>query len=487
MKFLSHYKRLFIIALLSSVTMSPLLTSCGSTSTTTAGIGGTGITQTQAKVTQGKVTGFGSVFVNGVEFFTKTSSFTVDGGTFSTQDDAQITGGLSIGMVVKITGNVNNDGLTGTAENVEYDDDVQGPIANIDDPDPLDGLKTLTIFDKTITIDQSTTSFDKTDFATITVNDIVEISGFKTSATAIEATFVKKTGDINGSSNTVVELKGTVSNITATHFTLQGTGIDIEFDNSTQIDAPGGSLLNNMFIEVKGDFQTPTSIFAKHIEVKNEGFKNDVVVSLQGIISNLQGDLFKINGQQVDASNTVFPPNIINLIEGLNVEVKGKIVSGVLVAETIELREGNVKIKAFVSDKPLNNNQIEFTFPGTGSILVTTDNQTEFEDKTGSSGTFSLNQVIPGEYIEIEGIDTESQITASKVTRPVQTEDTEVQGKVELVTGGTSINSITLFGLIFDVDNNVNIINPGLVIGNIVKITDNNPANGTIDQIELED
>jgi len=474
MKFLSHYKRLFIIALLSSVTMSPLLTSCGSTSTTTAGIGGTGITQTQAKVTQGKVTGFGSVFVNGVEFFTNQSQFVVDGDT-SLDESA-----LSIGMVVKITGSVNSDGLTGTAENVEYGNEVRGPIANIT-PIAVNGQKSFDIFDKTITIDQSTTSFDNTDFATIAENDIVEISGFKTSATGIEATFVRKTGLFAVNEN--VQLKGKISNLdlSLSRFTL--AGIDITFDIK---DVPGGNLENGLFVEVRGKLQSASAILATKIEAKNEGFKNDEVVSLQGIISNLQGDLFTINGQQqVDASNVVFPPNITSLSDGLNVEVKGKIVSGVLIAETIELREGKVKIKAFVSAVDLNTKQIEFTFPGKGSILVTTDNQTEFEDKTASSGTFSLNQVMPGQFIEIEGIDTGSRITASQVKRPDQTEDTEVQGKVEFFTGGTSINKITLFGVTFDVDNNV--VNPGLVIGDIVKITDNAPANGTIDQIELED
>ncbi|MGD8913904.1 MAG: hypothetical protein PVJ68_14345, partial [Candidatus Thiodiazotropha sp.] len=70
----------------------------GNTPTLNGGIGGTGITQ-------GRVTGFGSVFVNGTEFNTDDASFTVN-------DLAATESDLAVGMVVRISGASNSS--TGT-------------------------------------------------------------------------------------------------------------------------------------------------------------------------------------------------------------------------------------------------------------------------------------------------------------------------------------------------------------------------------------
>ncbi len=72
-------------ARLATVLCSSLLVSCGDL--TTAGIGGTGITS-------GEITGFGSIFVNGVEFNTDNSHFEVDGKIFATQFDRFFVPGL---------------------------------------------------------------------------------------------------------------------------------------------------------------------------------------------------------------------------------------------------------------------------------------------------------------------------------------------------------------------------------------------------------
>ncbi|NNG13143.1 MAG: hypothetical protein HKM88_07835, partial [Halobacteria archaeon] len=90
----------------------------GSSSLAGGGIGGTGITAF------GTITGFGSVFVNGIEFETSGSLFDVD------DDDTAVEGDLGIGMVVTVIGDLNDDGGTGTADCIEYDDELEGPISS---------------------------------------------------------------------------------------------------------------------------------------------------------------------------------------------------------------------------------------------------------------------------------------------------------------------------------------------------------------------
>lgn len=467
MNYSQKYSGLLKITVFLGALISPLLTACSTESEiTSAGIGGTGITQ-------GKITGFGSIFVNGIEFDTNQSQFEVDGDTTLTESD------LSIGMVVKITGNINSNGLEGIAENVEYDDEVQGPIATMSVPTA--GQKTLTIFGHTVIIDESTTSFDGTSFNTIKQDDIVEISGFRTSTTEIEATFVKKTGIFEIGED--VELKGTISSLTSNSFKF-GT-ITITYDNDTEIE-DGIALADGLFVEVEGELQNATSILAKEIEAEDEDFEEGDKVSLQGVISNLQGDLFTINGQQVDAGNAELSPANTVLSNGLNVEVEGSIVNGVLIAEELELREGEARLQASVFAVDLTNKRIEFRFlAGSGSVFVVTDNQTEFEDESASSGTFSLSQVMPNDFLKIEGIGSGNQIIAHQVKKLEQIEDTVVQGAVEFFTGTASIDSITLFGVTFDVGNGV--LDPGIAIGDIVEIKDEDPADGLIDEISLED
>jgi hypothetical protein len=102
--------------------------------TALAGCGGSGGSDAPAspitpsatsQTTVGQITGFGSIYVNGIEFDTVGASYEVDDAVAS-DDDA-----LAVGMVVKVEGSVNADGRTGTALKVEYDDDVEGVIEQL--------------------------------------------------------------------------------------------------------------------------------------------------------------------------------------------------------------------------------------------------------------------------------------------------------------------------------------------------------------------
>jgi hypothetical protein len=119
--------------------------SCGG-GESTAGIGGTGITAV------GEITAFGSIFVNGIKYETTDSTISID-------DAAAFENDLRLGMVVKVIGTVNADGLTGTATTVAFDDAVQGPVRNLT-PGP-DGLtQSMTVMGRTVIIDSTGTLFE---------------------------------------------------------------------------------------------------------------------------------------------------------------------------------------------------------------------------------------------------------------------------------------------------------------------------------------
>ena len=72
-------------------------------------------------VTNGTITGFGSVFVNGVEYSTTGATFSIDDAP-GTQDQ------LQVGQQVTVQWSSNSTGGARQADAVIYDDSVEGPI-----------------------------------------------------------------------------------------------------------------------------------------------------------------------------------------------------------------------------------------------------------------------------------------------------------------------------------------------------------------------
>ncbi len=83
------------------------------------GIGGTGVTSS------GSINGFGSIFVNGVEFDTDSAEILINGKPASEEE-------LRLGMVVLVSGTVDDNGTTGTASQVIFDQEVEGPVEAIE-------------------------------------------------------------------------------------------------------------------------------------------------------------------------------------------------------------------------------------------------------------------------------------------------------------------------------------------------------------------
>jgi hypothetical protein len=477
-----------------------IVSACGDGgSSQSAGIGGTGITTARGYV-QGKVTGFGSIFVNGDRFDTDTSEFFVDGIDGATQDD------LAIGMVVTLEVEIEDGVYTGKAFDVIYDDEVQGPVtaSPVVVPGSDGAQKTFEIFGQTVTIDNAETVFAGTSFADLQANDVVEVSGFRISPNEIDASYIEWKETLTEGSE--VELRGTISGYAPPVMEFMLDSTLIIFDNATEIETESGALDNGLYVEVEGlyRFGPPVSVFAEEIEEEDEGIGigngddiNDV--SLQGVISNyVDISDFQINGQQVDASQAeLLPANAETLLaDGVEVEVDGDIVGGVLMADELELRDGETRLKAFVSSKSADNTRFEVSFTGLpGSIEVITDNQTLFEDESPLElPNFSVADLSIGDFVSVEGVESVDEVAAETVKR-LDPDDSELRGQVDAFVVDTSI---TVLGITFGVNAGTQyedssgpvssaVFFANLAIGDLVEIEDEEVADGIADEAELED
>ena len=151
------FRRLILIFL-----FSLLLPSCNSnTQLAEGGIGGTGIAY-------GTITGFGSIWVNGVRYDVSNASFTRDGVSASGQSDYRI------GEVVTINGSVNADGISGVASNVEFDDLLEGTVSQASS----DG-STLQVLGQTVSTDARTVLHGFALLTDLQVGNVVEVSGYR--------------------------------------------------------------------------------------------------------------------------------------------------------------------------------------------------------------------------------------------------------------------------------------------------------------------
>jgi len=479
----------------------------GGGSDSLAGIGGTG------KIASGTITGFGSIFVNGIEYNTDSASIAVDDSSASESD-------LRIGMVVTVTGTVSD--TTGNASSVVYDDEVEGPASGLATLPVGATTRSFRVLGTDIVIDATGTVFDNSTpgfaFDTIANDDVVEVSGFFDALGVLRATYIEKTGVLNPGT-TEVELKGTVSGAsgaggTATFgesFTVNGITVDIGDVSSTDLsDVPGSVVSDGMFVEVKGLWVNANSVAASRIEEEDTTLGDDGDdVSVEGLVSGFTGDLslFFVNGQAVNATTASFEPGTLQLANDLKVEAEGTInSSGVLVAEKIESRSGDVEVQAVVTSKTVTNsafNEGSLTLllvANTQQLTVQTNSRTRFEDKTEVVDALRLSDISSGDYLELRGlIDDGGAVVATEVRRDdASGEDVVLQGPVSSsitdtsitilgVTFGTQVGTTEFEGLL-DQPLTSSTFYGSLSPGTLVKLKDDNvPGDGIVDEASLED
>lgn len=437
-------------------------------------------------VSRGLITGFGSVYVNGIRFHTGGSIFSVD-------DDSGVESDLKVGMIVTVKGSKSDDGVNGHATHISYDNELKGPVTSIvyDNADPaLATTASLGILARPVTIDRDTTIDDDggLTFETIKVNDVLEVSGYANDS-GLHATHIELQADASE-----IEIKGhiDIGSLTSNSFTVNG--FPVSYDVTTPLDDIA-SLSEELFVEVEGELNLAgDTLIAREIEGESEGLDDDMDdAEVQGMIDNydLKEDTFTILGQPVDATGAELYPSTLVLDDDLIVEAEGHIINGILYADEIEQKGKKIKIYAPLS--AVGADSISFNFNST-EIIARVNHQTELEDDITDTDIL-LSDLMKDNFVEMEAFDDGTgMINAVEIERnnpdevrivaPVDSWNKAMQKAVLL---GVEFDlSAVVYENVFDQNIATDTLYDSLSSGVFIKIKDTD-SNGVFDKAELED
>jgi len=398
---------------LTAIAMALALAGCGG-----GGGASDGVTSTSG-TSIGTITGFGSIFVNGIEYETPNSAdINLDNEDGDSSD-------LRVGMVVTVTGSVNDDGMTGVADSVEYDDELEGiVISNSIAPGARTGK--LDIMGQQVMV-TATTVFESNVGGIISVDQIatgnvVEVSGFADGTGNIEATRIEvKAATLSEylASHDAIEVKGMINDLDTVAFTFELGELTVDYSGAS---LPQDGLTNDMYVEVKStsgiDVGTG-NLIASEVELEDDGkygYEGDEGEQLEikgTISSDFDGLSFQINGTTVLVVDATEFEHIkaVDLLKGTRIEAEGEFnAEGELVADEIKAldedeHENDVdEIEGMVASVVLDGMNTGTITMMDGNVIHVT-NETIMEDDRNEG-------IMPDEQFNLSGIGNSDYIEA---------------------------------------------------------------------------
>lgn len=444
-----------IILSSSMAAMTLALAACG------GGSGGTSAAldpdSATATTTQGVITGFGSVFVNGVEYDIPSGVPISMDGSDATESE------LQVGMLVTLKGTVNADGKTGTASSIEYADQMEGVVTanNV----AANGTGTLTVMGQTVNLTADTV-FDSrvagiTSPDLIQVGNVVEVSGYAASGGNVTATRIEVKAE-SQATGTIIEVKGIISNLDPTNGTFSLGGLTVDYSGLTAAYLPSAVLTDGQYVEVKSTtpFDGTGAFIASRIEVEDDGVKGHEGIpgeelEVKGLVTaDISNDQFELNGRTilVDGSTRVENGTTAQLLTGTPVKVHSHFdASGHLVADKIDFKNAS---------KMELEGTLEAVDLAAGTItlfgqVVYVDSTTVMLDKSSAAVRyFSLADLNPsnGDHLEVNAyLDAATgHLIATKLERHDYSSTAKVRGTADdsngLEIAGVSIDTSTAGG-----------------------------------------
>jgi hypothetical protein len=300
------------IALLSAL----FLAACGG--------GGGAVPSASSSFAMGRISGFGSIVVNGVHYDESSAAVEDEDGQSGSAGD------LELGMVVEVdAGSIGQSGGVSTADatHVTTISLMKGPVESV-------GTDSLVVLGQTVKV-TATTVFDDMlagGLSKLAAGAVVKVYGTLDSATA---TYTASRIELKQSAS-FYTLRGVVANYDATAKTLTiGTTVIDVSTASLPTGLATGSMVRVKLLTTQANGRWVAE------SVKSGAMRphDSDHAEVEGMITDFTSTAsFSVDGLPVDAKDASFPDGTMGIAKGARVEVEGSIVNGVLVATKVELK-----------------------------------------------------------------------------------------------------------------------------------------------------
>jgi hypothetical protein len=193
----------------------------------------------EAITAQGVNTGHGQVNVNGVGYWANHATVSVNGWPGTVSD-------LRRGQVITIRGRIHGGSFTGTADRIDYDARLIGPVESLDSSNSQ-----LIVMGQTVMSDPNTVfaaQIHPASYTGLSIGSNVEVSGFVRADGAILATRIDPVAD-----GPDLQLIGEVADRDLSTLRFKVNGLTVDYSSALVIDLPGGAPSNGMTVKMTGD------------------------------------------------------------------------------------------------------------------------------------------------------------------------------------------------------------------------------------------
>ncbi|EGN75505.1 hypothetical protein A28LD_1118 [Idiomarina sp. A28L] len=375
--------------------LSAALSACGSSSSDETSIpdpnaGGGDSPTTTTTVSEGVITGFGSVYVNGQRYRSGNAIISI-GGT-PAADEAQ----LKVGMVVQVSASSSDDDDDDPeASEIRYEEHLQGPISFIDK-----AAQVITVLGQRI-VYNDLTKFDDTNLDTLSVNDFIEVSGYPDENGDFYATLIELEDDQE------IKVRGEVASLDTSAGTFSINALTIDYNSAEFDDMSIDDLIDGLFVKVEGsEFDADTlTLIAESIENKDDNdIDNDIdEVKVAGIVRDYDEEAgsFSLNRFTVVVNDeTEYDDGTIeNLANGVIVKVEGEYVDNQLIATEIEFKAQKTETKTEGQVTDINYETRNVTVNG---LVFTVNQNTQYEDDSElDDRQFNFDKIQASDWLKV--------------------------------------------------------------------------------------
>ncbi len=321
------------------------LVACGGgTDSSAQNSAGSSATSTK-ELASGTVTGFGSVYVEGVKYEDASVRVSIEHDSSTPKNGA--VSDVKLGMKVALATDAR-----GHANSVVVSSEVIGSISAL----AADGFVVAGQTVKVSSDPAAPTVFDNVaGLSGLAVNDRVEVHGSRDANNQILATRIERK---DPNSAMLIRVVGTIASLDANASSFSVAGLNVNFSAATRVRPLGTVLANGQTVAVWTDTAPAgNTLSAKSITLRGHGAIADDKLRVGGHIRalNFATKTFKLDGFDVDAASASFANGTASdLANGRKIRVQGKFVTGKLLAS--ELRfirdqgDAMVQLSGAISD-----------------------------------------------------------------------------------------------------------------------------------------